>query len=138
MGIDTETTSEGKKEHVSRCEGQKKVGPGMLGRRDGRSGHLPKDTRESKEQGLYKCPRLQRWTRNADVGTSVERLKIFRITFMYRFRRLHHPSYVLVSYAGYFFSSFFFTVVLSSFCTSRGHRCRPFSPLFLIFNFCRA
>ena len=37
------------------------------------------------------------------------------------------------------YSSFFFhTHLLPSFSTSRGHRCRPFSPPFLVFNFYRA
>ena len=33
---------------------------------------------------------------------------------------------------------YFFTLLLSSFWTSRGHRCRPFSPPVLAFNFYRA
>ena len=33
---------------------------------------------------------------------------------------------------------FFLTLLLSSFWTSRGHRCRPFSPPVLAFNFYRA
>ena len=50
-------------------------------------------------------------------------------------------SIVLVHlFRHYFFSfSFFFrTLLLSSFWTSRGHRCRPFSPPVLAFNFYRA
>ena len=38
----------------------------------------------------------------------------------------------------FFFFFFFRTLLLSSFWTSRGHRCRPFSPLVLAFNFFRA
>ena len=34
--------------------------------------------------------------------------------------------------------SFFFSLALSSLWTSRGHRCRPFSPPVLAFNFYRA
>ena len=34
-----------------------------------------------------------------------------------------------------FFFLFFFTLLLSSFWTSRGHRCRPFFPPVLAFNF---
>ena len=33
---------------------------------------------------------------------------------------------------------FFVTLLLSSFWTSRGHRCRPFSPPVIAFNFYRA
>ena len=36
------------------------------------------------------------------------------------------------------FLFFFLTLLLSSFWTSRGHTCRPFSPPFLAFNFYRA
>ena len=35
-------------------------------------------------------------------------------------------------------SFFFFQLLLSSFWTSRGHMCRPFSPPVLAFNFYRA
>ena len=38
----------------------------------------------------------------------------------------------------FFFFFFFCTLSLSSFWTSRGHRCRPFSPPVLAFNFYRA
>ena len=38
----------------------------------------------------------------------------------------------------YFLLFFFFTLVLSIFWTSRGHRCRPFSPPVHVFNFYRA
>ena len=37
-----------------------------------------------------------------------------------------------------FFFFFFAHVLLSSVCTSRGYRCRPFSPPVLAFNFYRA
>ena len=37
-----------------------------------------------------------------------------------------------------FFFFFFRTLSLSSFWTSRGHRCRPFFPPVLAFNFYRA
>ena len=37
-----------------------------------------------------------------------------------------------------FFSFLFRTLLLSSFWTSRGHRCRPFFPPVLAFNFYRA
>ena len=40
---------------------------------------------------------------------------------------------------GHTYIYFFLTLVLSSFWTSRGHRCRPFSPpILLAFNFYRA
>ena len=42
----------------------------------------------------------------------------------------------LTEYLVYIFF-FFFTHLLSSFWTSRGHRCRPFSPPVLAFNFYR-
>ena len=45
----------------------------------------------------------------------------------------------LVTCGGSILSLFFFlTLLLSSFWTSRGHRCRPFSPPVLAFNFCIA
>ena len=37
-----------------------------------------------------------------------------------------------------FFFCYFYTLLLSSFWTSRGHRCRPFFPPVLVFNFYRA
>ena len=37
-----------------------------------------------------------------------------------------------------FFCLFYLTLLHSSFWTSRGHRCRPFFPLVLAFNFYRA
>ena len=36
------------------------------------------------------------------------------------------------------FFVFFFTLLLSSFWTSHGHKCRPFFPPVLAFNFYRA
>ena len=42
----------GRKEHISRCEGQKTLGPGARGQGGGRSGDLSNGKRESKEHCL--------------------------------------------------------------------------------------
>ena len=44
----------------------------------------------------------------------------------------------LLSSCDFFFFFFFLTLLLSSFWASRGHRCLPFSPPVLAFNFYRA
>ena len=44
----------------------------------------------------------------------------------------------MISYDIAPFFILFLTLLLSSFWTSRGHRCRPFSPPVLAFNFYRA
>ena len=50
----------------------------------------------------------------------------------------HDTNWYIVIIAGTVFLFFFHTHILSSFRTSRGHRCRPFSPPVLAFNFYRA
>ena len=73
--MDAETQPKGKKENMPRCEGQTSLGAVARGGRGGRSGHWPKDKRESKVPYLKQREGPQRWTWKTDDGPLVERQK---------------------------------------------------------------
>ena len=70
---------------------------------------------------------------------SVEALLLIRVV-----RRQQKPGTAAINVLGYntavhhFYFHFLHTQLFSSFLTSRGHKCRPFSPPVLAFNFHRA